>query len=174
MSKISNDMFPNIPWITKDGTFDILKYPLEFATRQSLIDDEEEFRGSVLLLSSFIHNGRKDAGIYLLGLMCYYSNDIYKLEIIADNLSGFKNKECADFLFKELERVESNNTNRRYINQIIKTLSFFPDELIEEKFYELSQNKKFSYRMRNKFKDIIMKPEFDYDDDHPIIVIMKK
>ena len=97
------------------------------------------------------NEGRKDAAIFLFGLICYYKNDIKRLEIIVENLINFKTKECVNFLFDEIERVKSSNTTRIYINTIIDTLRYFPSDLVLEKFIEFSENKKFSYKMRNKF-----------------------
>ena len=49
----------------------------------------------------------------------------------------------------------SSNSTRKYINSILKTLKHFPFELIEEGFEELLNDKKWSYRMKTKFKEIV-------------------
>ena len=150
----------NIPWLTEEGYIDYSKYPIEHPAKDSLSSDEQKFRNACKLLRSMSNKGRKDAAIFLFGLICYYNNDIKRLEIIAENLGYFKTKECANFLFGEIERVKSSNTTRKYINTIIDTLRYFPSDLILEKFIEFSENKKFSYRMRNKFLAIVEELEY--------------
>lgn len=141
----------NIPWLTEDGNIDFSKYPIEGPAKDSLSNDEGKFRNAYRLLGCMSNEGRKDAAIFLFGLICYYKNDIKRLEIIVENLRNFKTKECINFLFDEIERVKSSNTTRIYINTIIDTLRYFPSDLVLEKFIEFSENKKFSYKMRNKF-----------------------
>ena len=141
----------NIPWLTKEGYVDCSKYPIEHPIKDSLSNDAQKFRDACRLLGSMSYEGRKDTAIFLFGLICYYSNDIKKLEIIVENLRYFKTKECANFLFGEIERIKSSNTTRIYINTIIDVLCSFPFDLVLEKFIEFSENKKFSYKMRNKF-----------------------
>jgi len=149
----------NIPWLTEEGDVDYSKYPIEHLTKDSLSSDELKFRNACNMLGMMAHEGRKDAAIFLFGLVSYY-NDLKKLEIIVKNFYNLKTKETADFLFGELERVKSSNTTRKYINTIIDTLSFFPNDLVLEKFIEFSENKKFSYRMRKKFLAIIEELEY--------------
>jgi len=149
-------------WLTKEGYIDYSKYPIEHPAKDSLSSDEQKFRNACRLLGSMSNEGRKDAAIFLFGLISYYNNDIKKLEIIVENLGYFKTKECVIFLFGEIERVKSNNTTRKYINTIIDTLRYFPSDLVLEKFIEFSENKKFSYRMRNKFSAIV--EELEYRD----------
>jgi len=150
----------NIPWLTEEGYIDYSKYPIEHPAKDSLSSDEQKFRNACKLLGSMSNKGRKDAAIFLFGLICYYNNDIKRLEIIVENLGYFKTKECVNFLFGEIERVKSSNTTRTYINTIIDTLRYFPSDLVLEKFIEFSENKKFSYRMRNKFLAIVEELEY--------------
>lgn len=145
----------NVPWITKKGYIDYSKYPIEHPLEDSLSNDEQKFRNACRLLGSMSDEGRKDAAIFLFGLICYFNNDIKKLEIIVENLRYFKTKECVNFLFGEIERIKSSNTTRRYINTIIDILRSFPPNLVLEKFIEFSENKKFSYKMRNKFLAVV-------------------
>ncbi len=151
----------NIPWLTKEGDIDFSKYPIEHPLRDSLSNDEQKFRNACRLLGSMSEEGRKDAAIFLFGLICYYNNDIKKLEIIVENLRYFKTKECVNFLFGEIERIKSSNTTRIYINTIIDILRYFPSDLVLEKFIEFSENKKFSYKMRNKFLAVVEELEYE-------------
>lgn len=150
----------NAPWITEKGNVDYSKYPIEHPAIDSLSRDEQKFRNACRLLGSMSSEGRKDAAIFLFGLISYYNNDIKKLEIIVQNLGNFKTKECVSFLFGEIERVKSSNTTRKYINTIIDKLRYFPSDLVLENFREFSENKKFSYKMRKKFSAIVEELEY--------------
>lgn len=150
----------NIPWLTEDGDIDYSKYPIEQPAKNSLSEDEQKFRNACNLLGYMAREGRQDAAIFLFGLVSYYNDDYKKLEIIVKNLYNFQTKVCVRFLFGEIERVKSSNTTRIYINTIINTLRYFPSDLVLEKFIEFSENKKFSYRMRNKFSAIIEELEY--------------
>lgn len=100
-----------------------------------------------------------------MGLLRYYQNDLEKLVMIVESLRGFNIRECADTLFAELKRVKSSNTTRKYVNAIIRELSYFPYEIVKEGLQELSQDKSFSYKMRNKFQELldsIQYRSFDY------------
>ncbi len=151
----------NVPWLTEEGDMDFSKYPIEHLTKDSLSNDERKFLNACRLLGCMTNEGRKDAAIFLFGLICYYSNDIKKLEIIVKNLSHFKTKECVNFLFGEIERIKSSNKTRIYINTIIDILRYFPSDLVLEKFFDFSQNKKFSYKMRNKFLAVVEELEYE-------------
>ncbi|MEA3452491.1 MAG: hypothetical protein U9Q83_11415 [Bacteroidota bacterium] len=140
---------------------DFSKYPLERPAKDSLSRDEQKFRNACKMLGNMSREGSKEAAIFLFGLISYYNNDIKKLEIIVENLRFFRTKECVSFLFGEIERVKSNNTTRIYINTIINSLRYFPSDLVLEKFIEFSENKKFSYKMRNKFSAIVEELEYE-------------
>ena len=150
----------NIPWLSEEGNMDFSKYPIERLTKDSLSNDERKFRNACKLLGCMTNEGRKDAAIFLFGLICYYNNDIKKLEIIVTNLSNFETKECANFLFGEIERIKSSTKTRIYINTIIDILRHFTSDLVLEKFIEFSENKKFSYKMRNKFLAVVEELEY--------------
>jgi len=151
----------NIPWLTEEGHVDYSKYPIGHPAKDSLSRDEQKFRNACKLLGSMARAGSKEAAIFLFGLISYYNSDIKKLEIIVENLGNFRTKECVSFLFGEIERVKSSNTTRIYINTIINMLYHFPSDLVLEKFIEFSKNKKFSYRMRNKFSAIVKELEYE-------------
>ena len=145
----------NVPWITKDGYLDLEKIPIDGILKQTLSEDFDKFRSGCGILQSMHNHERIEAGIYLLGLLQHYRNDLERLIIIVEKLWVFKTTACADALFSELWRVKSSNTTRRYINSVIKTLSYFPYEMVGEKFEGLAKDTSFSYRMRKKFRDIL-------------------
>lgn len=150
----------NVPWLSEDGHLDYSKYPIEHLTRDALSDDRLTFQNACRLLGSMSRHGRDDAAIFLFGLVSYYKSDIKRLEVIVENLRGFKTEKCANFLFEEIERVESNNTTRNYIKIILNILKYFPPDLVLDKFFWLSEDKKFSYKMRKHFLAIIDEIEY--------------
>jgi len=161
--KLLNEL--NVPWITEDGYFDFTKYPIDGVLRQTLSADKDTFGSGCRMLNSMHINGREEAGIYLLGLLYWFRDDLDKLIMVVEALSRFTTKACAEALFSELRRVPSSNATRRYLNQVIKELSTLPRELVEDGFVALSEDKSFTYRMRNKFKAISQQwqpPMIDY------------
>ena len=157
MSRKDKDILKNlkVPWITKDGYIDLKKLPIDSTLRQSLGKDDRDFCSACRLLASMYASGREEAAVYLYGLLTIYRNDIYRKEVIVDSLCHVKTGECAESLFAELEKTESSNTNRKYINAVLKSLSFFPLEQIESGFEKLLTDKKWSYRMKTKFREIL-------------------
>ena len=145
----------NLPWITKDGYLDLKKFPIDGILKQTLSEDFDKFRSGCGILQSMHNHERIEAGVYLLGLLQHYRNDLERSIIIVEKLWVFKTAACADALFSELRRVKSSNRTRRYINAVIKTLSYFPYEMVGQQFEGLTKDTSFSYRMRKKFRNIL-------------------
>lgn len=59
----------NTPWLTEDGDIDFSKYPIEVPAKDSLSNDEEKFRNACRLLGIILNEERKDAAIFLFGLI---------------------------------------------------------------------------------------------------------
>jgi len=162
MKKMNKDKLKqlNVPWITSDGYFDVTKFPIDSVLKQTLSNNIDEFRSGCSLLSSMSSRNRFEANIYLIGLLEYFSEDIDRLIIIVESFKFMKNKKCAEVLFKELKRVKSSNTTRRYLNTVLQSLSYFPLEIIEEGFNELIKDNQFTYRMKTKFKEILQNKRY--------------
>lgn len=143
------------PWITEDGFLDPLKIPIDSILTQTVLQDLDAFRSGCSMLQTMYGHGRLEAGIYLLGLLQYYQDDLERLEVIVKKLSGFKTNECADSLVSELKRVKSSNTTRRYLGTVLQILSAFPSEIAKEKLEELADDASFSYKMRKKFENAL-------------------
>jgi len=152
----------NVPWITKEGHLDPSKFPIDGVLKQTLSKDLKEFHGGCNILQTMHEHDRPEAGVYLLGLLRHYQDDLERLTVIVKNLRGFRTAKCADALFAELLRVKSSNTTRRYLNSVMGVLSHFPREMVEERFYELAADKSFSYKMRKKFRDIAETGYYQY------------
>jgi hypothetical protein len=145
-----------VPWITKDGCFDPTKFPIDSVLTQALDADPEKFRSGVGLLRTMSGHGRREAGVFLLGLLVASEDDsLERRAVIVETLRDVRTKPCADLLFAELRRVKSSNTTRRYLATVIKVLASLPAELIENGFSELAVDKSFSQKMRDKFRAVI-------------------
>ena len=149
----------DMPWITKDGYFDMAKFPIDNILRQAL-QNGEEFREALRMLEAMQSKGRKEAGIFLIGLLVNCEDDWEKLTSIVESLEGFDTTGCAHILFAELKRVKSSNTTRRYLGAVLDILSLMPLELIESEFESLIDDTTFSYKMRNKFKELLERAHF--------------
>lgn len=144
---------PNVPWITAEGTFDPAKFPIDRTLRQCVSPDSEGLQAGCRLLATMVAHGRAEAGVFLLGLLRYYEGDLSALGAIVESLGEFRDARCAAALFGELHRVPSSNQTRRYLDVVIKTLTRLPADMVQERFWALSRDSAFSYRMRAKFKD---------------------
>jgi hypothetical protein len=151
--------FPNeindAPWITKDGYLDVTKFPIDGILAQIQEEDEEPFRGALSILQSMQLHGRQEAGIFLMGFLANFPDDWEKRIEVVKALKGFHTLGCANLLFGEMKRVESNNTTRRYLNAVLEALADMPLHLIESGFEELIEDNSFSYRMKKKFEGIL-------------------
>src|SRR5271157_3456582 len=150
----------NEPWITKQGFFDSTKFPIDNVLKHALSDDDRVFRSGLRILRLMIHQGRIEAGVFLLGLLVNYEDNWEKRIEIVEALKGIDTKPCADVLFSELKRVKSSNTTRRYLEAVIKVLSDMPSELIEDGFQTLAEDSSFSPKMRDKFRAVLEKRLF--------------
>jgi len=143
----------NVPWITAEGTLDCGKFPIDVPIRQCLDASSEEFGHGCRFLGSMVSAGRVDAGIFLLGLLRYYEEDLTAVTIVVESLAEFRDPRCAIALFGELRRVPSSNKTRRYLDTVITSLTRLPADMVQERFSALSRETAFSYKMRAKFRD---------------------
>ena len=127
---------------------------IQFSNR-SLAQNMMSFQSACRTLASMYSAGRTEAGIFLFGLLIHNADNIIQKTAIVEALVHVQTKQAADLLFRELRLTVSSNSTRGYINSILKTLKHFPLELIEEGFEELLSDKKWSYRMKTKFKEIV-------------------
>lgn len=145
----------NVPWMTKDGLFDLAKFPIESILRQAVGNNAEQFRSACTLLSVMYSSGRTEAGVFLLGLLKFCGNDMVKKAQVVDALKHVPSRQAADLLFEELELTESSNSSRGYINAILKTLQAFPRQIVEEGFHRLLSESRWSYKMKRRFQEIL-------------------
>lgn len=137
-----------VPWLTSKG-LDLTKFPIDSILKQA-VASQEESKGAFSILHAMHRAGRREAGVFLLGLLAHSGDDWKRREEIVECLKGFDTPECAQFLFAELERVKSNNTTRRYLVAVIKVLAAMPRELVQSKFLSLIADNRLSLGMRDK------------------------
>ncbi len=150
MSSTSSNL--SVPWITKDGSLDPAKFPIEDILRQAMENDAGTFLSGLRMLGMMHRAGRKEAGVFLLGLLVASDDGWDRRSVIVEALRDVQTEACARLLFAELRLVKSSNTTRRYLDAVIKTLLAMPAELVRERFYSLAGDDSFSYRMRSKFR----------------------
>ena len=150
----------NVPWITKEGNFDLAQFPIDGVLKQALSEDDQEFRTGLSMLSSMCRHGRTEAGVFLMGVLLNCEDHWEKRIRIVESMKFIKTKPCADLLFSELKRVKSSNTTRRYLGAVINVLSDMPSELIEDGFQILAEDRSFSPKMREKFRAVLEKRLF--------------
>jgi hypothetical protein len=114
--------------------------------------DPTKFRSGVALLRLMYGSGRKEAGLFLMGLLAASDENWDRRLTIVEALRDVQTDACARLLFAELRRVKSSNTTRRYLDGVIRSLMAMPAPLVEEEFSVLAEDRSFSHKMRSKFK----------------------
>ncbi len=149
----------------------ISNLPIDNIFQTALSDNKDDFEGALSLLSLLYNNGRLEAAVFLLGLLFNCSeNDFDRRSVIIKSLKGFNSKAFVEILIFELKRVKKSNSSRKYITLILKILFSMPKNLIEIRFIELSNDKDFSHRMRQKFNELAMKSVFSEDDNEDFFI----
>jgi hypothetical protein len=87
----------NVPWITKEGFFDPGKFPIDSVLQQAVSGDESQFRSALLTLQSMYGHGRKEAGVFLLGLLVNCEDNWEKRSSIVEALKGIETQACPTF-----------------------------------------------------------------------------
>ena len=144
------------PWIRNDGGIDFKKVPIEAALHNVIEGNNDELRGRCGVLAFMYNEGKKEAAIFLYGLIAQNYNDIARKEIIIKSLKDIETKEAAEILFRELKDIDSNNTTRGYIDEILKVLKHYPTEIIRDGFESLLRDKKWSIKMKRKFEEVLI------------------
>ena len=148
-------------WLTPDGV-DLGKVPLEPMLRRILDEDEGTFSSTCTVLGAMSGHGRRDAGVFLLGLLSYYRGDFERLSSVVRALGEFHSPEAADALTAELHRVPSSNKTRRYLDAVLEALAALPDELARGRLVTLSGDRSFSPKRRQRFQSTLW--DLDGDD----------
>ena len=143
---------PRVPWISSDGSLDFSKIPLDAVARQAFSGSDSEARGACSVLGQVAAAGRPDATTFLLGLLRWYRGDLSRLNCVVDALGFIPTSEAADALADELRRVESSNSTRSYLNNVLKALSKLPQDLAQPRLEALASEPGFSAKLKVKFR----------------------
>jgi hypothetical protein len=109
-----------------------------------------------------VHRGRREAGIFLLGLLADLPPDALEdRQCVVEALGHFETESSAAALFGEIRRVKSSNTTRRYLDAVIKALCRMPADLVRAGLEQLAGGTTFSYKMRAKFRDAVEQVRWD-------------
>ena len=141
---------PKLPSITEDGFCDPAQFPIDSVLKQALSDDRREFHSAVSLLRSMYNNDRKEAGVFLIGLLLTCGDNWEKRRAIATALYDVQTEVCVQVLLGELKRVKNTNSTRRYLNEVIDVLSCMPPPLVLPGLEELVADNSLTPRMRAK------------------------
>jgi len=137
--------------------FDLKELPMEVALHNIIDGTDGDLRDRCGALLAMYRVGKKEVPIFLYGLMAYNYRNIARKEIIVQALENLETKEWANILFNELRYIESNNSTRSYIDAIVKSISKFPLDMIRKDMETLLNDKKWSYKMKKKFEDILVR-----------------
>ena len=154
--------------IVVDGFFDPGTALIDSVLRQALSEDAARFRGACTTLGTLALAGRREAGVFLLGLLSFYRDDLERLAPVVRALGAFPASETVDALTAELRRVPSTNHTRTYVNAVFEALTEFPDDLVSDRLAELSADRSFSVKWRRKFQTALEGATDDLDagDDY--------
>ena len=154
--------------IVVDGFFDPGTVLIDSVLRQALSEDAARFRGACTTLGTLALAGRREAGVFLLGLLSFYRDDLERLAPVVRALRAFPAPETVDALTAELRRVPSTNHTRTYLNGVFEAVTGFPDDLVRDRLAELSADRRFSVKWRRKFQTALEGAEDDLgaDDDY--------
>lgn len=150
----------NVPWVTKDGYLDLTKFPIDSTLKQAVGDEGEKFRSACRILASMASAGRTEAGVFLYGLLTFYAGDTAKKQSVVEALGQEQTLRASEVLFGELENTASSNSTRGYIDTVLKALRSFPLDLVEGGFQRMLSDRKWSYRMKQKFREFLEEAEY--------------
>lgn len=106
-----------------------------------------------------VANDRSEAGVYLVGLLRYYGNDLKRLEVIVQELGHFQHESSAEALLGELRRVKSSNSTRRYLDRVLRSIGGMSEPLVGLGLRDLIGDAGFTPRMREKFRETLERVE---------------
>ena len=150
----TNRPVPKLPSITENGFLDPAQIPIDSVLKQALSNDRREFHSAVSLLRSMYNCDRKEAGVFLIGLLLTCGDNWEKRRAIATALYDVQNEDCVNVLIGELKRVKNKNSTRRYLNEVIDVLSCMPPPLVLSGLEEVVADKSLSPKMRAKVESV--------------------
>ena len=108
--------------------------------KSALSDDPHEYKSALPLLRNMAEFKREDAAVFLIGLLMTCGDKWEKRMVIVGFLHAVETDACVDVLLGELRRVKSTNKTRRYLQEVIDTLSSMPPRLVRSKLQALAED----------------------------------
>jgi hypothetical protein len=124
-------------------------------------DNKKDVTSSINSLGKLISLGNDKA---LIALCEYYKKlppaqnlkDIYfKIDVLRKFGYKYDRKEVLDCLINELYKTTSNNTTRSLILEIFRIMKSIPIEMKKEELEKMLSDKRFSYRLKEKMKNML-------------------
>lgn len=143
-------------------------YPMESYTELLTSKSKKEVESGVNTLYLIMAQGNERA---FTALCEYYSNlpparrleDVHwKTELLEKLYQGKNKKELFDCLVQELYKTPSNNTTRSLITKIFRIMNSLPADLMEDQLLKMLKEKRFSYRLKDKMKELLGFKQKDY------------
>jgi hypothetical protein len=147
--------------VVLDGFFDPGAIPIDSVLRQALDEDAARHRSACTTLETLALAGRREAGVFLLGLLSFYRDDVERLSPVVRALRAFPVPETVDALTGELRRIPSSNHTRTYLNVVAEALTGFPDDLVRHRLAELSADRSLTIKWRRRFQTALEGAEDD-------------
>jgi len=147
--------------IVFDGFFDPGTIQIDSVLLQAFDEDAAQFRGACTTLGTMALAGRREAGVFLLGLLSFYRDDLERLSPVVRALRAFPIPETVAALTAELRRIPSSNHTRTYLNGVFEAVTGFPNDLVRDRLAELSADRSFSIKWRRKFQTALEGAEDD-------------
>ena len=161
------------PPILEDAFHDPENCSIDPVAKVALSDNRQEYTWALSLLRNMYEFGRDEAGVFQIGLLMTSGDNWEKRTAVVGMLCHVQTEACVDVLFGELRRVQSTNSTRRYLKELIAVLSEMPAKLVRSGFEALAEDKSFSHRMRAKFEQAL--DLLDYQEQRgqppPLLVV---
>ena len=114
--------------------------PIDPVVKVALSDAPHEYQSALPLLRNMAEFKREEAGVFLIGLLMTCGDRLEKRMTIVGLLHAVETDACVDVLLGELRRVKSTNKTRRYLQEVIDTLSCMPPKLVRSKLQSLAED----------------------------------
>jgi hypothetical protein len=145
---------PKLPNSAEDGLCYPARAPIDSVLKQALSDDRREFHAAVNLLRSMYNYGRKEAGVFLIGLLLTCGDNWEKRRVIVTALYDVQTEGCVNVLVGEIKRVKNQNATRRYLKEVLDVLSCMPARLVLPGLEELVADNSLTPRMRARVESV--------------------
>jgi len=160
--QINNETLKNLILDEYVKNIDLATFPVEQYTAELHSSRQEEQDSAISSLGALCTHGNKKA---FEELFKYFQKlqppktieDVHFKINIFDylKLSEDDKESLLPFLINELYNTPSNNTTRQWISSVLEFFKSLPQESVREPLEKMLRDKRFSYRYKQKIKDIL-------------------